>query len=91
LGRKKQEVQLSTKATVNKAGNRRKQQRFRDKIKNDPDKYEAWKRKEHETYLKRKAEGKIKWLQTCRNVLDVVRGKSGDATRKNIQIWTESC
>lgn len=36
------------------------EQRSRDKIKSDPEKYEEFKRKERERYYKRKEAGKIK-------------------------------
>ena len=52
-----------TKSAIDgKQANRDKQKCFIDRIKQDPDKYEKYLRSEHERYLQRKAEGKIKMI-----------------------------
>jgi len=83
--RKKYNCQQN-KTAVNKAENRRKQQRFRDKMKNDPDKYEAWKREEHGRYFKRKAGGKIKMAT---DMSERVRRGQRKMRRRNTKVYIE--
>ena len=62
IGRRCRKIKIKSgkSASVDKEMNRQKQQRFRDRIRNDPEMYDMWRQKKHQRYLKRKAQGKIK-------------------------------